>query len=91
MKEVQSQKNEKIAELSRKYERVLELYWKTRQFSLINKFFDISSKRNLDKKIEVLEQVVAGKTPKEIDGYYDILENYPKDKVSGDKITIYEW
>jgi hypothetical protein len=92
MKEDQSKKNEKAWELHLKYERVLKLYWKTRGFSLIHKFFDISSKKNLDKKIEVLEQVVDGnKAFSEIDGFYDILENYPKDKVSGDKITIYEW
>ena len=75
----------------RKYERVVELYWEASALSLINKFFDISSKKNLDKKIEVLEQVVAGKAPGEIDGFYNILENYPKDKSSGDTIVISEW
>jgi hypothetical protein len=91
MKEDQSKKNEKAWELHLKYERVLKLYWKTRRFSLIHKFFNISSKKNLDKKIEVLEQTIAGKTPEEIEGFYDILEYYPKDKITDDEIVISEW
>lgn len=47
---------------------------------LIMKFFDAESEKMLDQKIKVLEQLKAGKKPDEIDGYYEILELYPKDE-----------
>lgn len=46
---------------------------------LISKFFDTESEKLLDQKIKVLEQLKAGKNRAEIDGYYEILELYPKD------------
>ena len=47
---------------------------------LILKFFDAESERFLDKKIKVLEQLKAGKKRAEIEGFYEILELYPKNE-----------
>lgn len=48
---------------------------------LVGKFLDLSSDELLDEKIEVLEQLVAGKAPADIPKYYDILELYPKEGI----------
>jgi hypothetical protein len=44
---------------------------------IVVRFFDVDSDKLLDKKIQVLSDLVSGKKPAEIDGYYLILENYP--------------
>ena len=48
--------------------------------NLVKRFFDVDSEKMLDKKIRVLKALKDGKSPGEIDGFYDILEKYPKDK-----------
>lgn len=45
------------------------------------KFLDLDSEEMLDEKIEVLEALKAGKTIKEIPGFYDILELMPKEGI----------
>lgn len=44
------------------------------------RFFDTDSDKMLDKKIEVLKDLKAGKTIAEIPNFYDILELYPADE-----------
>lgn len=46
---------------------------------IFTKFFDVMSEEMLDLKIEVLQQLIDGKTPNEIKGYYDVLELMPED------------
>lgn len=46
---------------------------------IFTKFFDVMSEEMLDAKIEVLQQLIDGKTPNEIKGYYDVLELMPED------------
>ena len=46
---------------------------------IFTKFFDAMSEEMLDLKIEVLQQLVDGKTPNEIKRYYDVLELMPED------------
>ncbi|OUQ33242.1 hypothetical protein [Massilimicrobiota timonensis] len=46
---------------------------------LFTQFFDEDSNELLDEKIDVLNQLFNGKTPDEIEHYYDVLELYPKD------------
>lgn len=58
--------------------RVHELYEQIGD-TIFLQFFDTMSEENLDKKIEVLQQIIDGKTPDEIDGYNDVLELMPKD------------
>lgn len=48
---------------------------------IVAKFFDLSSDELLDEKIEVLEQLLAGKAPADIPKYYDVLELYPKEGI----------
>lgn len=60
-----------------KWSRVADLVTQVHD-PLVAKFFDLSSDELLDEKIEVLEQLVAGKAPADIPKYYDILELYPK-------------
>ena len=43
------------------------------------RFFDIDSDRLLDLKIQVLTDLMNGKTIAEIPRFYDILELYPAD------------
>jgi hypothetical protein len=43
------------------------------------RYFDAMSEKMLDKKLEVLRQLVDGKKPGEIEGYTDVLELMPKD------------
>ena len=43
-------------------------------------FFDFDSDKMLDKKIKVMKQIKDGVSPDDIPDYFDILENYPKDK-----------
>lgn len=40
-------------------------------------FFDVDSDKMLDEKIQVLTDLVNGKTIAEIPNFYDILELYP--------------
>lgn len=51
---------------------------------LFHKFFDEDSNELLDKKIDVLNKLFNGKTPNEIEHYYDVLELYPKEGVMWD-------
>ena len=43
-------------------------------------FFDFDSDEMLDKKIEIMKKIKDGGTPDDIPEYFDILENYPKNK-----------
>ena len=67
-------------ETMQKWSRVADLVTQVRD-PLVAKFFDLSSDELLDEKIEVLEQLVAGKAPADIPKYYDILELYPKEGI----------
>lgn len=40
-------------------------------------FFDVDSDKMLDEKIEVLTDLVNGKSISDIPNFYKILENYP--------------
>ena len=40
-------------------------------------FFDVDSDKMLDEKIEVLTDLVSGKTIAEIPKFYEVLELYP--------------
>jgi len=44
------------------------------------RYFNKSSDKLLDEKIEVLTQIKQGKVIKDIPKFYDILENLPKDE-----------
>ena len=46
---------------------------------MVHAFFDTDSEELLDEKIEVLTALIEGKTPSEIQKYYDILELKPDD------------
>ena len=46
---------------------------------VFTQFFDVMSEEMLDVKIEVLQQLIDGKTPNEIKAYYDVLELMPED------------
>lgn len=48
--------------------------------TLVKKFFDVKSEKNLDKKIKVLTELKKGKAPEDIPEFYEILEKYPTDK-----------
>lgn len=48
------------------------------------RFFDTSSTKMLDEKIQVLTDLKNGKTISEIPNFYDILELYPGDNVHWD-------
>lgn len=67
-------------ETMEKWSRVADLVTQVHD-PLVAKFFDLSSDELLDEKIEVLEQLVAGKAPADIPKYYDILELYPKEGI----------
>lgn len=64
--------------MEEKLMKVHELYEQIND-PLFLQFFDVMSEENLDKKIEVLQQLVDGKTPDEIKGYNDVLELMPED------------
>lgn len=55
--------------------KVMELL--TQVYDPMLRFFDIDSDRLLDLKIQVLTDLVDGKTIAEIPRFYDILELYP--------------
>lgn len=44
-------------------------------------FFDIESEKMLDEKIEVLEALVTGQAPAQIEKYYNVLELMPKEGI----------
>lgn len=46
-------------------------------YPVLLEYFDFESDKDLDKKIEVLEQLKDGKDVSEIDGFWEILELYP--------------
>ena len=55
-----------------KYIQFLELMSKVRD-PLITNHIDLDSEENLDEKIEVLKQRIAGKPLNEIEGLYEVL------------------
>lgn len=55
-----------------KYIQFLELMSKVSD-PLITNHMDLDSEENLDEKIAVLEQIIAGKPLKEIEGLYEVL------------------
>ena len=59
--------------------KVVELFFKVYNPLLAN-FFDLESDEMLEEKIEVLTELVSGKTISEIPNFYGILERYPKDE-----------
>ena len=58
--------------------KVIELFFKV--YNPLLQFFDLDSDEMLDEKIEVLTELVKGKTISEIPKFYDVLELYPKDE-----------
>lgn len=66
-------------ETEKKYLKIIERYSEVDDY-LIHKFFDLDSYEMLDEKLEVLEDLINGKNPKEIPNYYKILEKYPKNE-----------
>ena len=62
----------------RLYERVLKEYGKCVE-DMVRAFFDQDSTEMLEEKLRVLKEVNEGKPVGKIDGFYDILENYPED------------
>lgn len=59
---------------------VIQLFIQVTDRLFLN-FFDISSDKMLDTKIEVLKQLNAGVKPIDIEDYYKVLELYPKEKI----------
>lgn len=69
-----------VIELFEKKTKVLQLVDEIAHPVLLD-YFDYESNENLDKKIKVLEQMKAGVAIDDIDGFWDILELYPKENV----------
>lgn len=61
-----------------KLDRILDLYEQIDD-EIFKKFFDLDSTEMIDRKIEVMEELVKGKKPSAIKDYYKVLELYPKD------------
>ena len=61
-----------------KLDKILDLYTKIDD-ELFKKFFDLDSTEMIDRKLDVMQQLVSGKKPNEIDDYYKVLELYPSD------------
>lgn len=61
-----------------KLDKILDLYVQIDD-ELFKKFFDLDSTEMIDRKLEVMEQLVQGKKPSEIKDYYKVLELYPSD------------
>lgn len=61
-----------------KLDRIATLYMEIED-ELFKKFFDLDSTKMIDRKLDVMEQLVSGKKPNEIKDYYTVLELYPKD------------
>lgn len=59
--------------------RITELFPVLMKYPNLMKFFDIRSNKLLDKKIDVLEKLSAGKNIEDIPGFYDIFELMPKE------------
>lgn len=55
--------------------KIMELL--TEVYNPMLEFFDVDSDEMLDEKIQVLTDLVNGKTIAEIPNFYDILELYP--------------
>lgn len=62
-----------------KLQKIKELYLEIDD-ELFIQFFDLDSTKMIDLKIEVMEQLAAGKKPSEIADYYKILELYPNNE-----------
>ena len=63
----------------KKRQYLLEMYADIDDDNFIERFFDFSSDKMLDKKIKVFEDLKAGKPVRDTPEYYEILELYPKD------------
>ena len=63
-----------------KMNKIMEL-WTEVSFNnnLVRDFFDLSSDKMLDKKIEVLTALKNGKAPSDIPHFYEVLEEYPQE------------
>lgn len=48
---------------------------------IFQRFFDLESDEMLDEKFDVLTKLNNGVVPADIPNYYDVLENYPKNKM----------
>ncbi len=70
-------------EKEKKLDKILELYEEVVKSgdNVVRDFFDLTSEKNLDKKIEVLTKLKNGVPPSKIPDFYDILEEYPKDDI----------
>ena len=69
---------EKAMELAQKKDKIAMLVFRARK-PFIFQYFDFESNENLDKKLDVLERLIAGEEIDVIDGFWDILELYPKE------------
>lgn len=58
----------------------------------IKEYFDLDSMKNPDWKIEVLEGLLEGKKPYELEHYDDVLEKYPQKEefVLGDVQDLFD-
>lgn len=78
MTDIEIDKMQNLDEEERKHLKILSRLTKIDDY-LVLKFLDENSYAMQDKKIKVLDELIAGKTPSEIPEYYEILEKYPKD------------
>ena len=69
--------SEKLMEIIEKKNEIFKLIDEI-HYPVILEYFDFESDKDLDKKIEVLKQVKKGKSLSQIDGFWNILELYPK-------------
>lgn len=59
--------------------KITDLWWQIDD-PVFKEFFDLDSEKMLDEKINVMEDLIAGKSPGEIKDYYRVLENYPDNR-----------
>lgn len=66
-----------------KKDKILDLYTELVKSgdNVIRDFFDLSSDKMLDKKIDVLTKLKNGVKPSDIPDFYEVLEEYPGDDV----------
>ncbi len=60
-------------------ERLKTLYDQVDDY-FIKTYMDLENEEKLEQKIRVLEQLIAGKKPPEIEEYDDVLDAYPKEE-----------
>ena len=75
---------ERLTEKQKKLMKVRDLLWEIPYNRLVRLFFDTSSTKMLDEKIQVLTDLKNGKQPIDIPNFYKVLENYPPDHLMWD-------